>query len=294
MTAENSQIRVEVPKPPVFSTPSRTVSSGSDSCIIITDSADQAAFECAPFRGPGHIQPVHDNNQHNPTIYDTPSPHADLTAAPAVAQGITRPPSPRSDLPEERPQPTMIATPLGSWNLDGANGSPPPDKPRNDAGPSQGILEAETSTTPIPGPEPGPQPRFGVPDRGGEGDIGVAPPRSGMRRIVPGWGTSEGKSREKGRGGGNRPYLPIPSDYLTPSNKVEGRVPTPVSPTQQGMRYTTQDGILILIQRSRSRPSFERLFSKLSVRNPSQLRSSPQPGSSRAKNEDGETRSDLL
>lgn len=165
--------------------------------------------------------------------------------------------------------------------------SPPPDEPRNDAGSSQGIPEAEASTTPIPGHELGSQPRSKVPDRSEGGKIGATFPRSGMRRIVPGWGASEGKSGEKGKGGGNRSYLPIPTDHVASSNKVEDQVLTPVSPTQQGMKYTTQNGVLILIQRSRS--SFQRLFTKLGVRDPSQLRSSPQPGSSGVKNGDGET-----
>ena len=228
-----------MPKPPVPSALSRTISSRSDSYIIATDSVDQAALGRAPLWGPGHIQHVCKDNQHDPTIHDTSSPRADLTAAPAVTQGITHTPSLRSDLPEERPQPTRITTPLGSWNPDCQNGSPPPDEPRNDAGPSQGILEAETSTTPIPGHKPGSQSRPKVPDRGEGSGIGAAFPRSGIRRMVPGWGTSEGKLREKEKGGGNHSYLPIPTDRVTVSNKVEDqsrdRNLTPVSLTQQGI-----------------------------------------------------------
>ena len=398
-SAENSQIRVEEAKPPVSEAPLRTVSSRSDSYTIVTDSADwQGAFGRPALWGPCDFQQVYDHDQHDPTIHDTQSPYVDLTAVPTGVQGITRPPSLRSDLPEE--------TLLGSGNADGPragyftpgpngevgdsrtfdsaagirvifseSGSGPRDvacparrvavvqpaagrirsedslpirppepprhewpstgpssgmidvKPRHelrmllnsppqntqgvlgsketegprdptfsfsssfgefrsDAGPSQGTLEVGASTTPIPGHESGSQPGSQGSDRGLESDIGgvrgAAFPRFGMRRVVPGWGVSEGKHREKGKESGDRSHLSIPTGHVSVSNETEDlsrdRNPTPASPTQQGMMSTTQDDVFVLIQRSHPRPSFvEKLLAKLGVRKrkPSRLRASP-------------------
>jgi len=98
----NSQTRAEELKPPVSDTTPRTISNGSDSATIVADSADQAVLEDTqkPDRGadtvaqdPGPLQPNHDENQRNPTIYDIP--HVDLTPVPA--QGALHPPSSRPD-----------------------------------------------------------------------------------------------------------------------------------------------------------------------------------------------------
>ena len=335
----NSQIRGEGPKSPVSDAPSRMVSNSSDSSMIVTDSTDDLAVSGPArfLRGPGHFQRVYDRNQHDPTIYDTQSPHVNPTVAPATAQGITRSPSPRSNLPEGRRRFLRITThpPLGSGNPDGPRGevgesrvfdsaagirvvlsgadsgsrdvagptrkvvdvqlaagwegtrdstfsfsSSPFDEFRRDAGPSQGITEGETSTIPVPGHGSGSHPRPKFPGRGGMGDDRKAAfPRSGVRRVVPGWGTSEGECREKGKEGGDRSHLRIPTDHAPVSNEVEDQsrdwTLTPVSPTQQGMRFTTQDAVSILIRRSRPSPSFvEQLLTKFGVRKPPQLRPS--------------------
>ena len=86
----NSQIRAEELKAPVSVTPPRTISNGSDSATIVADPADdQAVLE----QDPGSLQHNHDENQRNPTIYDTP--HVDLTPTPA--QGVPHPPSSQPD-----------------------------------------------------------------------------------------------------------------------------------------------------------------------------------------------------
>ena len=116
----NSHIRGEEQKPPLSEAPSRTVSNRSDSSIIVTDSADdQASFgHHFPLQGPGPFQYIHGEDQHDPTIHDTQSPHVGPTVAPAQSQVVTRPASPRSDLPSGRPRPTRVTThpQLGSGN----------------------------------------------------------------------------------------------------------------------------------------------------------------------------------
>lgn len=91
----NSHIRAEEPKPPVFETPSWTISDRGDSSANVADSAnDLAAFEHTRRQGRafsplprdlGPLQRSYDMNQHqhDPVFDDTP--HADLT--PMSAQG---------------------------------------------------------------------------------------------------------------------------------------------------------------------------------------------------------------
>jgi hypothetical protein len=84
----NSQIRAEEPKPPGSETPFRTASNTSESTPIVADPIDDIAPTPGLTKGKGRaIDPLrwppafpqhdHDENQHDPIIYDTP--HVDLT-----------------------------------------------------------------------------------------------------------------------------------------------------------------------------------------------------------------------
>ena len=153
------------------------------------------------------------------------------------------------------------------------------DEFRGDAGPSQRIPGAETPTIPIPGHESGSRrPRSKLSTRDEGNDIGADReagfPRSGTKRVVPGWGgtegVNEGRREEKGKERGDRSHTPTPTGNVPTSSEVEDLNLTPVSPMRRGLGYTTQDAVSILIQRPD--PSFVKLvLTKLGVPKSSQL-----------------------
>jgi hypothetical protein len=116
----HSQIIAEVSKPPVSEAPSRTVSNGNDSATIVTDSEDDQADSghaqerrrvAGPLPwGPGPFQHVHDGDQHDPTIHDTPSPHERKPRLPRIN---TNPPL------ESRNSDTVSSTPGPSGEAGG-------------------------------------------------------------------------------------------------------------------------------------------------------------------------------
>lgn len=155
--------------------------------------------------------------------------------------------------------------------------SSPFDQFRGDTGPSRRIPEVENPTIPIPGRESGSrQTRSKLPSRDEGSDVvsggEAAFPRSGTKRVVPGWGDtkgmSEGRHEEKGKERGDCSYQPT----TTVSDEVEApswdQNSLPVSPTRPTMGYTTQDAVSILVQRSD--PSFVKLL-LTKVRGSSQL-----------------------
>jgi len=134
--------------------------------------------------------------------------------------------------------------------------SPSPfDESQGDAGPSKGILEAETPAIPISGHDSGSQPRSEFQSRGEGNDTGggmeAAFPRRGIRRVVSEWGMSDGKRGENGKELGDHTQLPVPIEPVPLSNRVARRPRdqslTLVSPTQCDMRYATQSVISVLI-----------------------------------------------
>ena len=78
--------------------------------MVVADSTDDqggATGITNPLRDPGSLQHAYGQDQHDPTIHDTQSPHVDLTGTPTPARGSARPSSPR---PEGRPRLPRILT----------------------------------------------------------------------------------------------------------------------------------------------------------------------------------------
>ena len=257
----NSHIGDEEPKPPPSEASSRTVPNRSDSA------GDEPGFgRTPPFRGPGHPRHVYDENQHDPTIRDSQSPHVDLTGSPAPVKGRTYPSSTLSDLPGGKPRFPRIMTnsppePIDSGNLDSGNSRTIPTT-------SGGVRDS------FPSRDEGKDTRS---------DRVATFPRMGGKRVVPGWGASEGTDERKRKETGEERSEHLHPPVSTPpvSNEVKdpswGLNSTPVSPTRPGTWYMAQDNILKVVQRLKPSTFIRRLLVKLGVRKYARLPRSSSP-----------------
>ena len=122
----------------------------------------------------------------------------------------------------------------------------PFDEFERDGGPSRRVSEANTSTIPRRGSRSRPKSKLSVGDdgNGGQSNKETTFRRQKGKSVVPRWdGRSEGDHGERGKERDDFSYISTPTDYVSVSSDARehsrDQTPTPVSPTQPGMRYTT-------------------------------------------------------